>query len=62
MYADGRIYFFSREGVTTVIKPGAKYELIAQNELDGAHMASAAAVEGAFYLRTDKALYRIESR
>jgi outer membrane protein assembly factor BamB len=61
-YADGRIYLSSREGVTYVVKPGATFELIAKNELPGAIMASAAIADGAFFLRTDSALYRIEKK
>jgi outer membrane protein assembly factor BamB len=60
LLADGKLYFFSREGVTTVLKPGPKFQLLAQNTLDGSLMASAAAVDKALFLRTDKALYRIE--
>lgn len=58
---DGRVMFFSREGETTVIKPGAKFRKLATNQLDGTHMASPAAVDGALFLRTESALYRIES-
>jgi outer membrane protein assembly factor BamB len=57
----GRIYFFNRDGETTVILPAARYEEIAKNKLDGSHMASAAIAGAAMFLRTDKALYRIES-
>jgi outer membrane protein assembly factor BamB len=59
IYADGRIYFFSREGDTTVIRPGKKFELLAANHLDGRFMASAAVAGKAFILRTDKHLYRV---
>ncbi len=61
-FADGRIYISSREGVTFVIAPGPKFELIARNELPGSIMASAAIADGALFLRTDAALYRIEKR
>ncbi len=60
IFADGRIYFSSHEGVTTVIKPGTEYEKLATNQLDGRLMASPAVVNSAIYLRTDSALYRIE--
>ncbi len=60
MYADGKIFFSSREGVVTVLKPGKKFKVIAKNELDGSLMASPAALGDALFLRTDKALYRIE--
>lgn len=61
-YGDGKIYFHSREGITTVLRPGLKFEVLAKNPLDGRHMASLAAADGALFLRTDKALYRIEQR
>ena len=57
-----RVYFFSREGLTTVIAAGSKYEALAKNQLDGQLMASPAVVPGALILRTDKALYRIENQ
>ena len=60
LYADGRIHLFRREGETVVIQPGRAYKLLAENKLDGQIMASPAAVGRALYLRTDKALYRIE--
>jgi hypothetical protein len=57
MFADGRIYFFDRDGATTVLAAGKEFRKLAVNELDGALLASAAAVDGALILRTDKALY-----
>jgi len=62
VFADGRIYAVSQEGKTFVIKPGKTYEVIAENQLDGALMASPVPVGKALYLRTDKALYRVEAR
>ena len=59
LYADGHIYFFERDGATTVIAPGKTYELLAENQLDGEIQATAAAVDGALIIRTDKALYCI---
>ncbi|MEY4484606.1 MAG: Serine/threonine-protein kinase AfsK [Verrucomicrobiota bacterium] len=60
LFADGRLYFFSREGLTHVIAPGKSFQKLAESKLDGQIMASPAAVDGAIFLRTDKALYRIE--
>jgi outer membrane protein assembly factor BamB len=57
LYADGRLYFFDRDGLTTVIGPGKEFKMLAQNQLDGEIMAGAAAVDGALLVRTDKALY-----
>jgi len=61
IYADGRIYFFDQDGQTTVIQPGREFEELAKNTLDDGFMASPAAADGAFYLRTKSHLYRIES-
>ncbi|HMY16239.1 MAG TPA: PQQ-binding-like beta-propeller repeat protein, partial [Polyangium sp.] len=60
LLADGRIYVGNREGQTFVIKPGKTFELLATNTLDGQIMASPAALDRALYVRTDKAMYRIE--
>ena len=60
--ADGRLYFPSREGKTYVVAAGDKFELLATNELEGTQMATPAAVDGVFYIRTDKALYSITQR
>lgn len=62
IYADGRIYAGNRDGDTFVIKPGRSFELLSKNRLEGQIMASPVAVGSAIYLRTDKALYRIEKR
>ncbi len=62
IFADGRIYIFNREGVTHVIAPGKTLRKIADNKIEGQLMASPAAVDGAFFIRSDKALYRIEAR
>lgn len=60
LFADGHIYFCSREGETTVIEPGTSFRVVGSGKLDGQIMASPAAVGRALYLRTDKALYRLE--
>ena len=73
IYADGRIYFFSLEGDTTVIKPGRKFESLATNKLaenaprddprrGPGFMASPAVVGKALFARTRHHLYRIETR
>jgi len=60
--AAGRIYFHSEEGVTTVIRAGRKFEVIAENSLDGKLMASAAVAGDVLFLRTDKAIYAISNK
>ena len=59
IYVDGRIYFFSEAGLTTVIKPGREYVLLAANQLDGRFMASPAVTGKALILRTAGSVYRI---
>ncbi len=61
LYADGRVYCFSREGRTTVFKAARNYEVLATNELGSGFMASAAVSGKALFLRTKEHLYRIES-
>jgi len=58
--ADGKLYFVSRESLTTVLRPGRKYEELAQNQLFGQSMASPAIVGSAILLRVDRTLLRIE--
>jgi outer membrane protein assembly factor BamB len=60
IYADGRLYFFDQEGVTTVIKPGRTCDIVATNTLDDGLMASPSVAGKAFYIRTRTHLYRIE--
>jgi outer membrane protein assembly factor BamB len=59
VFADGRIYFLSEEGVATVIAPGKEFRLLARNALDGATLASIAVSDRAMFVRTDTGLYRI---
>ncbi len=61
IYADGRLYFFSQEGTTTILKPGRAFEVLATNTLPDGFMASPAAAGKAFFLRTKTHLYRIEA-
>ena len=62
VYADGKIWLFSEDGKTTVIRPGRTFESLAENHLDDGFLASPAVAGKAFYLRTRTRLYRIESR
>ena len=59
IYADGRIYFLSEEGVATVIVPGAAFQRLAVNELNGATLASIGVANASFFVRTNTHLYRI---
>ncbi|HEY9173790.1 MAG TPA: PQQ-binding-like beta-propeller repeat protein [Verrucomicrobiae bacterium] len=61
VYADGRLYFFSQQGTTTVLKPGRAFEVLAVSMLADGFMASPAVSDKAFFLRTKTHLYRVES-
>ncbi|MDP6423507.1 MAG: PQQ-binding-like beta-propeller repeat protein, partial [Planctomycetota bacterium] len=60
IYAAGRLYFFDRDGGTTVLAAGKEPKELAVNRLDDGFMASAAVVGDAFILRTRTHLYRVE--
>jgi outer membrane protein assembly factor BamB len=60
VYADGKIYCLDDSGTTFVLAPGAKFEKLATNKLEGSTQASPAIVDGVIFLRTDTHLYRIE--
>jgi outer membrane protein assembly factor BamB len=55
--ADGKLYFTSQEGVTTVLKPGNKYQELSRNQLIGQSMASPAIAGEALLFRADRMLY-----
>jgi outer membrane protein assembly factor BamB len=62
VYAGGRVYLLSEDGTGTVFKPGAEYEELGKNRLDEKALSSPAADGPALYLRTAKAVYRVEGR
>jgi outer membrane protein assembly factor BamB len=62
VFADGRIYILSEEGVTTVLAPGRQFKALATNRLDGRTLASMAIADGAIFVRSSTNLYRINSR
>ncbi|HET6880184.1 MAG TPA: PQQ-binding-like beta-propeller repeat protein [Pirellulales bacterium] len=60
--AGGFVYFVSDEGITTVVKPGQKYDEVAKNPLGEACYASPAISHGQVYLRGVKHLYAIDGK
>ncbi len=62
VYADGKLWLFSEDGKTIVLKPGRTFEKLAENKLDEGFLASPAIAGKAFYLRTRTHLYRIEGK
>jgi outer membrane protein assembly factor BamB len=59
IYADGKLWFLSEDGVGTVVKASKTYEPIARNPLGERTLASYAAIDGALFIRTAGHLYRI---
>jgi len=59
--ADGLVHFLSDEGVTTVIRPETKFEVVARNTLGESCRASPAISEGQIFLRGQKHLFCIGS-
>ena len=57
--AGGLVYFLNDKGVTQVIKPGDKYELVGSNELGERCFASPALSRGQIFLRGATNLYCI---
>ena len=62
LYADNRIYISSKEGKTTVIKPGRTFQVLAVNQLDAFLGASPAVAGKSLLLRSKTHLYRIQSK
>lgn len=60
--AEGHLYFFNQDGTCTVLKAGDSFQQVAQNKLEHGFMASPAVAGSSIFLRTEKALYRIEGR
>jgi len=60
--ADGRLYFLSDEGVTTVLRAGPKFEVLATNPIGEKLQASMAAANGRILIRTTSHLWCIGSK
>lgn len=60
--ADGLVYMPNDEGVTTVIKPGKAFEMVARNEIGEQMIASAAISNGKIFLRGEEHLFCIGNK
>jgi outer membrane protein assembly factor BamB len=60
IFAEGRIYALSEDGRTVVFAADRQYKKLAENKLEDGFMASPAVSGRALFLRTKKALYRLE--
>jgi outer membrane protein assembly factor BamB len=57
VYADGKIYLASRDGVITVVKAGPKFEVLAINRLPDQIAATPVISNGRIYIRGFETLY-----
>ena len=60
--ADGRVYTTSEDGMTSVFKAGATFELLAENPLNDYTLSSPAVSQGQIFIRTGKHLFAIGTR
>ena len=60
--ADGKIYITNEDGLTTVLKAGPKFEVIAENDLNDYCLSSPAISDGQIFIRTAQHLYCIGGR
>jgi outer membrane protein assembly factor BamB len=57
--ADGKIYVTNEDGLTTVVKAGPKFEVLAENALNDYCLSSPAISDGQIFIRTSQHLYCI---
>ena len=60
--AAGRLYIASEDGKIYVVRTGAKYELLATNDMDEVCMATPAPVGDTLFVRTKSHLYALRAR
>jgi len=60
--ADDKLYVTNEEGLTTVLKAGPKFEVLAENNLNDYTLSSPAISDGQIFLRTAQYLYCIGKR
>jgi outer membrane protein assembly factor BamB len=60
--ADGKIYVTNEDGLTTVVKAGPQFEVLAENNLNDYVLSSPAISDGQIFMRTAQFLYCIGKR
>jgi len=60
--ADDKIYMTNEDGLTTVVKAGPKFEVLAENALNDYCLSSPAISDGQIFIRTAQHLYCIGKR
>ncbi|HVJ67227.1 MAG TPA: PQQ-binding-like beta-propeller repeat protein [Caulifigura sp.] len=62
LYVDGHIYLAAKDGAVTVVKAGPKYEVVAENSMNGEGVTASPIVSnGTLYIRSAAALYAIKA-
>lgn len=61
LLADGKLYVTSEQGLTTVIKAGNQFEILAENSIPEYTLASLATASSQLFLRTAEHLYCLDN-
>ncbi len=59
VYADGKIYFFSKDGGASVVEASSEFKVLSKNEFDTVFVSMPAIAEDSMLIRSDTHLYRI---
>ena len=62
IYADGKIYFLSMEGESTIIEAKPEFNILAKNMINERCQASFAASQKQLFIRSEKNLYCIGAK
>ena len=60
--ANGLLYISNEDGLTTVVRVGQEFEILAENDLDAYTLSSPAISGGQIFLRTAEYLYCVGQR
>ena len=60
--ADGKLYITNEDGLTTVLRTGPKFEILAENDFADYSLSSPAISDGQIFIRTTGALWAIGKR
>jgi outer membrane protein assembly factor BamB len=60
--ADGKLYITNEDGLTTVLRAGPKFEILAENDFADYSLSTPAVSEGQIFIRTTGALWAIGKR
>ena len=60
--ADGKLYITNEDGLTSVVRSGPKFEILAENHFDDYTLSSPAISEGQIFIRTTGGLWAVGKR